>query len=251
MLEIISICLNVITIGLTVYELFARKSSNHTKQYIQNNIIQQINPKYDIKISSNQTDRLTNREVQNARWKSKRITQFAIALIYLSMIINFVNYIKINTIQSMTDFTAIIYIPIRNTMIQLSIMLILLCNIFIIRGWNKQQSVCSNFVSMKYFALKIITDILVISGLAIVDYSFIEKINANIQNLLYSFNFIGWSILLMFQLLWIRHTILKIYKLIPISTTYEEKEKQLFEVIPVYIVSILLFGLTIYIKFLQ
>ena len=44
MLEIISICLNIITIGLTIYELFSKKSSNDTKQYIQNNIIQQINP---------------------------------------------------------------------------------------------------------------------------------------------------------------------------------------------------------------
>ena len=52
MLEIISICLNVITIVLTIYELFWEKSSNSTKQYIQNNIIQQINPKYDIKVSS-------------------------------------------------------------------------------------------------------------------------------------------------------------------------------------------------------
>ena len=52
MLEIISICLNIITIGLTIYELFSKKSSNGTKQYIQNNIIQQINPKYDINVSS-------------------------------------------------------------------------------------------------------------------------------------------------------------------------------------------------------
>ena len=45
------------------------------------------------------------------------------------------------------------------------------------------------------------------------------------------------------------HTVLKIYKLIPLSNTYEEKEKQLFAFVPVYIISILLFGLTIYTKF--
>lgn len=39
MLEIISICLNIITIGLTIYELFSKKSSNGTKQYIQNNMM--------------------------------------------------------------------------------------------------------------------------------------------------------------------------------------------------------------------
>ena len=50
--EIISIFLNIITIALTIYELFWKKSSNSTKQYIQNNIIQQINPKYAIKVSS-------------------------------------------------------------------------------------------------------------------------------------------------------------------------------------------------------
>ena len=58
MLEIISICLNIITIGLTIYELFSKKSSNGTKQYIQNNIIQQINPKYDINVSSGPTCKL-------------------------------------------------------------------------------------------------------------------------------------------------------------------------------------------------
>ena len=53
------------------------------------------------------------------------------------MAINFVNFIKRNTIHSVTDLTAIVYIPVRNTMIQLSIILILLCIIFIVRGWNK------------------------------------------------------------------------------------------------------------------
>ena len=121
MLEIISICLNIITIGLTIYELFCKKSSNSTKQYIQNNIIQQINPKYDINVSSTPMYKLDNVAIQNARWKSKRITQFAIILIYVSMAINFVSFIKRNTIHSITDITAIFYIPMRNTMLQLSI----------------------------------------------------------------------------------------------------------------------------------
>ena len=66
MLEIISICLNVITIVLTIYELFRKKSSNSTKQYIQNNIIQQINPKYDIKVSPTPTYKLDNVAIKNA-----------------------------------------------------------------------------------------------------------------------------------------------------------------------------------------
>lgn len=247
MLEIISICLNIITIGLTIYELFSKKSSNSTKQYIQNNIIQQINPKYDIKVSSASTYKLDNVAIKNARWKSKRITQSAIILIYVSMAINFVSFIKRNTLHSITDITAIFYIPMRNTMIQLSIILVLLCIIFIVRGWNKQQSIFSNLMSMKYFTFKIVVDIFAIVGLALVDYSLLEKLNTNIQNSLY--NLIGWSVLFMFQLLWIQHTVLKIYKLIPLSNTYEEKEKQLFAFVPVYIISILLFGLTIYTKF--
>ena len=51
MLEIISICLNVITIGLTIYELFLKKPSDNVSQYIQNILIQQINPKYDIEVT--------------------------------------------------------------------------------------------------------------------------------------------------------------------------------------------------------
>lgn len=249
MLEIISICLNIITIGLTIIELFSKKSSNSTKQYIQNNIIQQINPKYDIKVSSDPMYKLDNVTIKNAHWKSKRITQSAIILIYVSIAINFVSFIKQNTIHSITDFTAIFYIPMRNTMIQLSIILVLLCVIFIIRGWNKQQSVFSNLMSMKYFTLKIVADIFAITGLALIDYTLLEKINTNIQNLLYSINIIGWSFLFILQLLWIQHTVLKIYKFIPLSKTYEEKEKQLFAFVPVYIISILLFGLTIYTKF--
>ena len=134
-------------------------------------------------------------------------------------------------------------------MIQLSIILVLLCIIFIVRGWNKQQSIFSNLMSMKYFTLKIVVDTFAIVGLALVDYSLLEKINTNIQNSLYTINLIGWSVLFVFQLLWIQHTVLKIYKLIPLSNTYEEKEKQLFAFVPVYIISILLFGLTIYTKF--
>lgn len=249
MLEIISICLNIITIGLTIYELFSKKSSNSTKQYIQNNIIQQINPKYDIKVSSALTYKLDNVAIRNAHWKSKRITLSAIILIYVVMVINFVSFIKRNTIHSSTDIIAIFYIPIWNTMIQLSIILVLLCIISIVRGWNKQQSIFSNLMSMKYFTLKIVVDIFVIVGLALVDYSLLEKINTNIQNSFYVINLISWSVLFVFQLLWIKHTVFKIYKLIPLSNTYEEKEKQLFAFVPVYIISILLFGLAIYTKF--
>lgn len=249
MLEIISLCLNIITIGLTIYELFSKKSSNSTKQYIQNNIIQQINPKYDIKVSSAITYKLDNVAIKNARWKSKRITQSAIILIYVSMAINFVRFIKRNTIHSITDMTAIFYIPMRNTMIQLSIILVLLCIIFIVRGWNKQQSVFSNLMSMKYFTLKIVVDIFAIASLALIDYSLLKKINTNIQNPIYLITLISWSFLFILQLLWMQHTVLKIYKLIPLSNTYEEKEKQLFAFVPVYIISILLFGLTIYAKF--
>lgn len=99
------------------------------------------------------------------------------------------------------------------------------------------------------FTLKIVADFFAIAGFAMVDYSLLEKINTNIQNPLYSINIIGWSFLFILQLFWIQHTVLKIYKLIPLSNTYEEKEKQLFAFVPVYIISILLFGLTIYTKF--
>lgn len=249
MQEIISICLNIITIGLTIYELFSKNSSNSAKQYIQETIIRQINPKYDIKVSFAPMHKIDTVAIKNMRWKSKRITQFAMILIYVSMAINFVNFIKRNTIHSVTDLNAIFYIPVRNTMIQLSIILVLLCIIFIVRGWNKQQSVFSNLMSMKYFTLKIVADIFAISGLALVDYSFLEKISTPSQNLLYSMNIIGWPFLFILQLFWIRHTVLKMYKLIPLSNTYEEKEKQLFAFLPVYIISILLFGLTIYTKF--
>ena len=133
------------------------------------------------------------------RWKSERITQFAVILIYVSMAINFVNFIKRNTIHSVTDLTAIVYIPVRNTMIQLSIILILLCIIFIVRGWNKQQSLFFQPNEYEIFYFKIVVDIFAIAGLALVDYSFLEKINTNIQNTLYLMNIIGWPFLLYFN----------------------------------------------------
>lgn len=120
MLEIISICLNVITIGLTIYELFWKKLSDNVSQYIQNTFIQQINPRYDVEIPTQYVVGKSDSAVeQNARWKSKRITQIVIILIYVSVAINFLSYIKTNTISSITDITATIYIPLRNTMIQL------------------------------------------------------------------------------------------------------------------------------------
>lgn len=76
-------------------------------------------------------------------------------------------------------------------MLQLSIIWVLLCIIFIVRGWDKQQSVFSDLMSMKYFTLKIVADIFAISGFALVDYSLLEKINTNMQNSLYLINIIG------------------------------------------------------------
>lgn len=250
MLEIISICLNVITIGLTIYELFWKKPSDNVSQYIQNNFIQQINPKYNIEtLSHHVVGKIDSVKVQNARWKSKRITQIVIILIYFSMAINFMSYIKTNTISSLTDITAIIYIPLRNTMIQLSIILMILCIIMTVRGWNRQQSALSNFMSMKYFTLKILTDFFSVIGFILVDYSLLEKINVNIQNPIYSFNVTGWAVLFLCQIFWIQFTISKLNKLVPVAITYEAKEKQLFSFVPVYIISLLLFGLTVYTKF--
>ena len=250
MLEIISICLNVITIGLTIYELFWKKLSDNVSRYIQNTFIQQINPRYDVEIPTYYVAGKSDSVVeQNARWKSKRITQIVIILIYVSVAINFMSYIKTNTISSITDITAIIYIPLRNTMIQLSGILIVLCIILTVRGWNRQQSVLSNFMSMKYFTLKIITDLFSVIGFILVNYEFLEKINANIQNPIYSFNVIGWGVLFLCQILWIQFTISKLNKFVSVAITYESKEKQLFSVVPAYIISLLLLGLTVYIKF--
>ena len=55
--------------------------------------------------------------------------------------------------------------------------------------------------------------------------------------------------LFLFQILWIQFTISKLNKLVPVAITYEAKEKQIFSFIPVYIISLLLFGLTVYTKF--
>ncbi len=82
-----------------------------------------------------------------------------------------------------------------------------------------------------------------------VDYSVLEKINANTQNIFYSFTMLGWEFLFFLQLLWIQYTISKLYKIVPSDTTYEAREKQLFTFVPVYIASFLIWGLTIYTKF--
>lgn len=257
MLEIISVCLSIISICLTIYELFWKRTSDNISYYIQTIIVQQINPKYDVEIpiypvrekmdfpAGECPDSI---KIENARWKLKRITQIVAILIYVSMIINFVSYINTNAISSMTDIMAIVYIPLSNTMRQLSVILIVICILLVVRGWNKRQTTLSNIISMKYFSLKIITDFFTIIGFSLVNYEYLEKVNENIQNPIFMFSMIGWAILFICQVLWIQFTISKLYKLVSVPITYEAKEKQLLSALPVYIVSFLLFGLTVYIK---
>ena len=134
-------------------------------------------------------------------------------------------------------------------MIQLSIVIIILCIVMMMRGWDRKQSIFFNLKSMKYFSFKIVTDILTCFGLILVDYSLLEKINGNTQNLLYVFSIVGWVILFICQLLWIQFTVSKLNRSISMAVSYDEKEKQLLSYVAVYPFSILMFGLNIYTKF--
>lgn len=253
MLEIIPLCLEVIMIGLTIYGLFRKKDATSASKYIQNNFIQLINPKYNIEISSYYMVRqMDNVKLQNAREKSKAITSAIIYLIYFALIINFISYIKIkvNSMDSLMDIIAVAFIPFRNTSMQLSIFLIILCIIITARGWNKQQSILSNLICMKYFTLKILTDIFSTISFSLVDYSLLGKICANTQNTIYLFNVIGWGLLLACQISWIQFTISKLNKSVLAATTYEEKKKQLLSFVPAYGLPLFLLGLTVYTKFL-
>lgn len=249
MLEIISILLSVITIALTIYELFFKNSSNAANQCIQKNLILQINPMYSIDVNYHPIDNSNNIDIDNALWKSKRMTQFVIVLLYISLATNFLNYIKLNKIESLTGLTAMVYLPLKNTMLQLSIILIIICMIFMVRAWDKQQTLFSNFLNMKYFTFKIVSDILSVIAFCFVNYSFLEKVNANIQNTLISFNLISWILLFTFQIMWIQFTVSKINNTIPATNSYEVKERQILSFVPVYICSILVLVLIIYTKF--
>lgn len=248
MLNIIGTILNIIIIGLTIYELFFKKSSNSVNQYIQINLIQQINPRYNVQLNY-EIEKNNNVALKNAEWKTKRIFQAIVILIYISLGINVLEYIKDNTIATITDFTAIFYIPLRNMLIYLSSILIIFCIIVIVRGWEHNKPILYNLVSMKYFSLKIIADFLMLLSLLLVSYSFLEKVNANMQNPIYPWGTMGLAIQFLLQLMWIQFTISKLTKSIQPALTYEAKEKQLFMYVPAYVFSVVLSILIVYIKF--
>lgn len=248
MLNVVEIILSIITIGLTIYELFFAKSSNSANQYIQINLIQQINPRYNIQLNY-EIDKNSNIALKNAQWKTKRIFQAIVILIYISLGINVIEYVKDSTIATVTDFTAIIYFPLRNMLIYLSSILIIICIIVIARGWEHNKSVLYNLVSMKYFSLKILADFIMLLSLLLISYSFLEKVNVNIQNPIYSCGTMGLAIQLLLQLMWIQFTISKFTKSVQAPLTYESKEKQLLMYVPVYLFSVVFSILIVYIKF--
>ena len=247
MLNIVEIILNIIIIALTIYELFFIKSSNSTNQYMQVNLIQQINPRYNIQFNY-ETDK-NNIALKNAQWKTKRIFKVIMLLIYIALVINVLEYVKDITIASTTDITAIFYLPLCNMLIYLSGILIVICIIAIARGWEYNKSVLYNLASMKYFSLKILTDFIMFLSLHLISYSFLEKVNTNIQNPIYLFGMSGLIIQFVLQMLWIHFTISKFTKSIELALTYEAKEKQICMYVPVYLFSIILFILIVYIKF--
>lgn len=248
MLDIMGIILNIIAIVLTIYELFFKKTSDSVNQYNQINLIQQINPRYNVQLNYDVNNN-NSIALKNAQWKTKRIFQAIVGLTYISLGINFFHYIKDNAITTVTDFAAIAYLPFRNMLIYLSIILIVFCIIVVIRGWDRNKSILYNLVSMKYFSLKIFADFIVLLSLPLVSYSFLEKVNANMQNPIYPWGMIGLTIHFLFQLMWIQFTISKLTKSIQPALTYEAKEKQLLAYVPVYVFSVVFSLLIVYIKF--
>ena len=103
---------------------------------------------------------------------------------------------------------------------------------------------------MKYFTFKIIVDTMAFISFILVDYSFLEKINLNVGNPSCSINIILWVFMFVTQMLWTINTTLKLFKIAENTNLYEKKEEQILMSLSVYIVSILLFGFTIYTKFI-
>lgn len=262
MYDIISIVLDVIAIGISIYALFKDNASKDFEKSSQIKVlrqiilVQQINPNYNIHkefnvpTGYNDIIRKNEDDIKNANWFSKRLFQVIVILIYLSLVLNFISYYNnYQWTNSITDFTAIIYIPIRNTLVQLSICLIAFSVIVILRGWDKHISKISNLCGMKYYFFKIASDMLNVFSFSFVTYSFIKKVNSNIQHPIYSWSFFGLAILFLVQIMWIQFTIIKLTGISVPETNYEYKEKQMFTYLPVYIISLLYFALTIYTKF--
>lgn len=248
MWEIFGSILEVVAIALTVYEMFFKKSSDVSNNDTQINLIQQINPQYNIQYNVYEREQPETSEIKNAKWKSKRMFSTVNWLIIISIAINFIGSIKIAEFDSITDFTAMIYFPFRKTIFHLCGFLIVFCIIVIIRGWDKTRSAKSNLWSMRYFSIKVLTDTLGIVVLSFVTYEVLEKINNNIQHPVIPMNITGLSLLLFTQLLWIKFTISKLLELEPKAELFERQEKQLIQYVPAYVCSLLLACVIIYTK---
>ena len=248
MLDIIGTVLNIIMIGLTIYQLFFKKITDDVNQCIQVNLIKQINPRYNVQLSY-EVMKNNSIALKNAQWKAKRIFQVIVYLIYIFLGVYLIDYIKNNTITTMTDTMAVVCLPFRRMLIYLSSFLIIFCIIVILRGWEKNKSVLYNLVGMKFFSLKIFTDFILLLGLFLVSYSFLEKMSVSEWNSVCSWIMVGLAIQLSLQLMWIHFTISKLTKSIQTAQTYEEKEKQLLMYVPVYVFSVLFTIMTVYIKF--
>lgn len=260
--DIISIVLDVIAIGISIYALFKDNASKDFEKASQIKVlrqiilVQQINPNYNIHkefnipTGYNNIIRRNEDEIKNANWISKKLFQLIVILIYLSLVLNCISYFNdYQQIDSITDFTAIVYLPMRNTLFQLSVCLIAFSVIVIFRGWDKHLSKVSNLWSMKYYSFKIVLDMLNIISFSLVTYSFIEKVNSNIQHPIYLWSFFGLAVLFLVQILWIQFTIIKLTKISLPETNYEYKEKQMLTYFPAYIMSLVFFVLAVYTKF--
>ncbi|MPN62398.1 hypothetical protein SDC9_210145 [bioreactor metagenome] len=102
---------------------------------------------------------------------------------------------------------------------------------------------------MKYYSAKILSDILNTISLLLITYSFLDKVNSNIQYHIYSWSFFGLAILLLIQIMWIQITIQRLTKIPMLETNYEDIEKQILTYFPPYIIPPIFFVLTIYTKF--
>jgi len=201
--DIISLALDFVAIGISIYALFKDSNSKDTEKSPQIKVlkqvvlVQQINPNYNIhngfNVPNDYSERIAQNEdeIKNANWVSKRLFQLAGILIYVSLGINFISYLNTSQgIDSITSLTAMIYLPIRNTLLQLSLCLVAFCIVVILRGWDKSQSKRSNLWGMKYYFLKMMLEILNVISFSFISYTFIEKLNTNIQHPIYSWVFL-------------------------------------------------------------
>lgn len=243
----INICAPILSLIIDLIALYFTYKSfdldNNKYDYYTETRILQINPIFYINIENEILHNQINQD--DIAYQNKKYISNSLFNVYLLLIFGYI----IISYLFMVDFSNLFYSLSKIDLCNIfekclkysTVFIIVYCTGMLLIFTNRSISLSKNIIAMKYYSLKIISDVLLLSMLHYMQINFFWR-----EIYLFSFIF-----LISIQCIWFEYSLRKSFKIINDTPLIKEKIKRYKSFVPGYLTPLVLYLVMILVKVLE